>query len=241
MNVQDHYENHLAPYYSWIYGGFENKSKEAGDFFRANKILPKNNSIAIDLGAGNGFQSIPLAILGFKVYAIDFSSKLLQELNERKGNLQIQVLEKNILDFQYYSNLNPELIICMGDTLTHLESLEQVNELILNSHKILEDNGKLILGFRDLTFQLNDFDRFIPIAQSENQIFTCILEYDVPGFVRVNDLIYIKENDIWKKQLSSYLKLVISPEIIKQKLEKIGFQNIYYEKKLGMATLIGTK
>jgi len=44
-----------------------------------------------------------------------------------------------------------------------------------------------------------------------------------------------------RKQLSSYLKLVISPEITKENLEKIGSQNISYEKKLGVATIIVTK
>jgi SAM-dependent methyltransferase len=241
MKTLEHYENHLAPYYSWIYGGFELKSKEAEDFFKLNNILPISNSIAIDLGAGNGFQSIPLALLGFKVTAIDFSSKLLKELSERKGNLPIQILEKNILDFDSYNAIEPELIICMGDTLTHLKNLDQVLLLLNNSYKLLANNGKLILGFRDLTFQLNEFDRFVPLAQSENQIFTCILEYDVTGYVRVNDLVYVKENNVWKKELSSYLKLVISPEIVIKNLKETGFKVLSNDKKLGMVTIIATK
>ena len=51
-------------------------------------------------------------------------------------------IENDILNFDAYSNYNPELIVCMGDTITYLDSLESIQKLIKNSYKTLLKNGK---------------------------------------------------------------------------------------------------
>ncbi len=64
MNIKEHYENHLANYYSWMFGDFHAKLNENQRFFQRHSIKPISSKIAIDLGAGCGFQSIPLAKIG---------------------------------------------------------------------------------------------------------------------------------------------------------------------------------
>ena len=147
MNVKNHYENHLHEYYSWIYGGLENKIFENLNFFKENNINPESSKTAIDLGAGSGFQSIPLAKLGFHVIAIDFSKKLLEELKQNSAELDIEIFENDLLDFKPYSNYKPELIVCMGDTLTHLDDLGGVKKLIENCHEFIN-------RFREIDFKL---------------------------------------------------------------------------------------
>ena len=78
----DHYENHLANYYAWIFGGMDAKIKENRKFFTDHNIQPIRSGLAFDLGAGCGFQSIPLAQLGFRVMAMDLSARLLAQLKE---------------------------------------------------------------------------------------------------------------------------------------------------------------
>ena len=174
-NTKAHYEKHLAEYYSWIYGGADQKIEENNIFFEKHSIKPISSKVAIDLGCGSGFQSIPLAKAGFKVVAVDFSKKLIDELKNGSLGLSIDPIEADILDFNIYKGKNPELIVCMGDTLTHLPDLDSVSNLIANSYKELQKNGKLILSFRDLTFELQGKDRFIPVRSDENTIFTCFL------------------------------------------------------------------
>lgn len=156
MDAKKHYENHLANYYSWMFGNFNTRLDENQRFFQCNNIKPISSKIATDLGSGCGFQSIPLAKIGFEVKAIDFSKKLLEQLKNKSNGLSIELIEDDILNFDAYSNYNPELIVCMGDTITHLDSLESIQKLIKNSYKILLKNGKLILTSRDLTFELRE-------------------------------------------------------------------------------------
>ena len=240
MIIKEHYENHLAEYYTWIYGGFENKIKENREFFKSNEIKPVLAETALDLGAGNGFQSIPLAELGYEVTAVDISRKLLNELKYNKNDLDINIIENDILNFKIYSNLMPNLIVCMGDTLPHLNSIDEVNNLLINSYSILKKEGKIILTFRDLTFELTDEKRFIPLRSSENKIFTCFLEYEKDK-VKVFDIIHEKKEGKWHQKISYYRKLKISISCISDSMKSAGFKIEKVDVANGRITVIGIK
>ena len=69
--VKEHYDEVLSDIYSWISGGFENGIQRNIEFFDKHQLAPKGSGVAIDLDAGCGFQSIPLAKAGHSVTAID--------------------------------------------------------------------------------------------------------------------------------------------------------------------------
>ncbi|MEJ2221038.1 MAG: class I SAM-dependent methyltransferase, partial [Desulfobacterales bacterium] len=98
-SVKEHYDKLLAPYYSWICGGCELKFEENRKFFQSLGIRPVRSGAAVDLGAGSGFQSIPLSEAGFKVFAIDLSPDLLAELKSHAEGLSIVTIEDNLLNF----------------------------------------------------------------------------------------------------------------------------------------------
>ena len=50
-DAKTHYDILLAPYYSWIFGGAEQKLKENRNFFRDHGIKPESSGVAMDLGA----------------------------------------------------------------------------------------------------------------------------------------------------------------------------------------------
>jgi len=73
-SVKDHYDIHLASLYSWMSGGAAAARQRFVDFFHGLRLPPaKPGAQALDLGAGNGFQAIPLAQLGYQVTALDLS------------------------------------------------------------------------------------------------------------------------------------------------------------------------
>ena len=240
MSVIDHYENHLAGYYTWIYGGLENKIKDNAAFFSENNIRPHLTGTAIDLGAGSGFQSIPLADAGFKVFSVDFSGKLLDELKNRKNSSDISIIRSDIMNFSSYENLNPELIVCMGDTLTHIGSLTDVESMLNNCCKLLVKGGSLILTFRDLTHELSGINRFIPVMNDEKRIFTCFLEY-FKDHVIVHDIVNERAGGRWQQKISSYRKIKIPPETIKKYLNELNFNLIVFKVDKGIVTVIAVK
>ena len=144
MTAKEHYEQHLGSFYSWMAGDFDEKLKEQERFFLAQNIKPQSTRLAIDLGAGHGIQSVSLAKLGFKVKAVDFNSQLLRELTKNSHKLDIEVIESDIRSFNKHTHPKPELIVCWGDTLTHLNNSKEIQQLISESSEALTKNGKLI-------------------------------------------------------------------------------------------------
>ena len=80
--------------YSWMSGGFENALQRNREFIKKYQLAPKESSIAVDLGSGCGFQSIPLAEAGYSVIAIDLDSRLLDELRINSKGLPIKKITK---------------------------------------------------------------------------------------------------------------------------------------------------
>jgi hypothetical protein len=70
--AKQHYDTLLSDVYSWMFGGFEAGIERNAAFFERLGIRPSGSRVAVDLGAGCGFRTIPLARLGFSVTAVDF-------------------------------------------------------------------------------------------------------------------------------------------------------------------------
>jgi 2-polyprenyl-3-methyl-5-hydroxy-6-metoxy-1,4-benzoquinol methylase len=111
--AKEHYEQVLADVYSWMLGGFEAGISRNLEFFQNHNISPIKSGVAVDLGAGCGFQSIPLAQLGFTVTAIDLNAELLNELQANASKLNITTIQDDLLNFEQYLDTKAELIICM--------------------------------------------------------------------------------------------------------------------------------
>jgi SAM-dependent methyltransferase len=241
MNTaKDHYDQQLASIYSWMAGAPEAAIKRNQDLLRQLGIN-SSQGLAIDLGAGPGFQSIPLAELGFSVIAVDFCEALLSELRDRAGNLPIRTIHDNILNFSKYVEEQAQVIVCMGDTLTHLDALDAVRSLLLSVEDALVTNGKFILTFRDyVSVELKGTQRFIPVQSDEFTILTCFLEYH-EDVVEVYDLIYRKEGDRWILSASSYPKLRIDRNWICDQLQKSGLKVVQNTIINGMICVVAEK
>lgn len=235
--VEAHYKDVLSGVYSWMSGGFDVQIAKNRRFFEDHDLQPKRSSVAIDLGAGCGFQSIPLAEMGYSVTAIDLDEYLLRELRANDATGSVAIERDDMINFDSHVTGPPELIVCMTDTLLHLESKEKVRNLFGRVINHLDDSGRFVITFRDLTNSLDDLDRFIPVKQDKSTIFTCFLEYE-PDTVKVHDLVYINTHGQWKLHKSFYRKLRLPPDWVKKQLGQAGFPDVAVEVENGLVTVV---
>ena len=221
-SVQEHYDEHLGPVYTWMVGGTEAAMQRGTAELDAIGVNPSKAGLAVDLGAGFGMHSIPLARRGFYVVAIDSSAVMLDELSRQANGLTIRAICDDLLSFPQHLSTKAELVLCVGDTVTHLPDEEYVEQLVATVRESLDERGRFVITLRDYSAPLSGDQRFIPVRSDENRIFVCFLEYNDTR-VRVNDILHRREGSQWKMSVSSYDKLRIRPEWLDELLRRSGF------------------
>lgn len=219
----EHYEHHLAPVYVWMAGGSEAALQAGSAEIEALNLPITPGAVVLDLGAGFGMHSIPLARRGARVTAIDSSVELLRTLNELRGNLPVQAINDDLLAFQSHITEEPSAILCMGDTITHLPEFGAIESLVERASVELPSGGLLVVSFRDYSVPLVAEQRFVPVRNDETRILTCFLEYEAEA-VLVHDILHERTSDGWLTRVSSYRKLRLSPEHLIANLQSNGFK-----------------
>jgi hypothetical protein len=149
------------------------------------------------------------------------------------------VVEDDLLSFQRYLDSKVDLILCMGDTLTHLPQLSSVEQLFSLAAESLGPKGKFIATFRDYTSPLAGNGRFIPVKSDSDRILTCFLEY-APNHVDVHDLLHERDGSAWRLRVSAYRKLRLSPAWVAEALQARGFSVSVEPGPGGMVRVVAT-
>src|SRR5215467_3163561 len=241
VSVQQHYDHHLGPIYGWMIGDFETAKAAAREELRAAGISDGAGRIAVDLGAGPGAHAIALAEAGYSVTAIDACAELLEELRGNDGAGSVRGVHADLADLRRYCDDPAHLVLCMGDTLTHLPSLASVDALFADVAQVLAPGGVFIATFRDYASKtLEGNARIIPVRQAKSRILTCFLEYGSTT-VTVHDLLHEWTESGWALRVSSYPKLRLSPESARSTLERLGLTVSLASGPRGMTRLIARR
>lgn len=241
-DVQRHYENLLAEHYTWMFGSDVTAKVAEQQELLASILQDRSRGGALDLGCGSGFQTLALAELGFRpVIAVDTSTKLLAELAQQVRGRAIETRCADIASPAAFQGVvSADVVVCMGDTLTHLSHADQVRDLLKMSVNSLSKGGELILTFRDLSQPVVGTDRFIPVRADDDRIMTCVLDYEAEH-VAVTDLVHTRDALGWTLAKSSYRKLRLSPSDVGNWMEAVGFRVTRNEALSRMRLIVGRK
>ena len=142
----------------------------------------------LDVGAATGNLTDHLLSEGYEVTAIDLSERLIAKAAE-KG---VTVQQLNMLDIDRLSTFDN--IVCIGNTLPHLDSKASVQLFLQKTYRQLTQGGKLVLqlvNFQkyfaqqqgdylgNLPLIINDkvkFERFYSLNKEGKIIFKTILD-----------------------------------------------------------------
>lgn len=236
----DHYKALLADIYTWMAGGPTVALESSRALFKQCGITGHPRGVAVDLGCGPGFQSLTLAELSYEVLAVDNCPAFLESLRKAAPDSRITTVCDDLLNFRRHMSSPAQLAICLGDTLTHLSSLDEVSQLLSEAHAALADNGILILTLRDYGNEPAGTRRFIPARSDDTRILTCCLQF-FESDLEVTDLLYNREPSGWAMNVSSYRKIKISIPWLVQELESRGFRARRDDLKSGMVCIVAQK
>jgi len=237
--VTEHYATHLAPVYLWMAGGFERALALGRADLESLKVDLLGCATAVDLGAGFGMHAIPLAQAGCSVTAIDTSAVLLHELSKRAAGLPVWIVTADVLDVEAHVHEPVPLVLCMGDTVTHLQNLEEVDRLFQAVSRCLAPMGRFVMTFRDYSNPAQGTARFIPVRSDADRILTCFLEEQGAHMV-VHDILHERRQESWEMRVSAYRTLRLSPIVVVERLRAAGLDAVAAPGPRGMVAVVAT-
>ena len=192
----------------------------------------------LDVGAATGNLTAYLSSQGYEVTAIDLSERLIAKAAEKGVTVQ-QLNMLAIDELPMFDN-----IVCIGNTLPHLDSKTSVQLFLQKAYRKLTQGGKLVL-------QLVNFQKYFAQQQGDYLGNLPLIENDKVKFER-----YYYLNEEGKIRFKTILDDTIKNEELLQPifadqltewLTQIGFQaiNLYgnfkkdpFDKEKSMALIV---
>ena len=240
VSVAQHYATHLAPVYEWLCGGLEAAVARAAAELTGLGLLHRARGQVVDLGAGFGAHSLALARAGHAVLALDTSELLLQRLQQAAHDLPVTTIAADLLEFRHYLTKPADLILCMGDTLTHLSEQRELTQLVAEIAGALNPHGVFIATFRDYSQALSGVQRFIPVKSDAQRILTCFLEFGAQHVI-VHDVLHERQDQQWRLRVSAYSKLRLAPAALCAELRAHGLQERQEAGPGGMIRIVASR
>lgn len=169
--------------------GFSKRFMKERPYFH---VLIEKHKIktALDAGSGTGFHSLLLAQLGVDVTAVDISAEMLQRVRQHANSmgLRIQTVRSSFEQLDRIVKQRFDALCCLGNSLSHLISDEQLLAALTSFHSVLNPAGLLFL-------QNLNYDRIL----KQRQRVQSVKEAGSKIFVRFYDFL---EDGLWFNVLS---------------------------------------
>lgn len=224
LSVEEFYDA-LAPDYDTM-TGFEKRFIQEKPFFR---LLVERYGIhtALDAGSGTGFHSLLLAQLGAQVTAVDVSGDMLQGVTSHaeQMNLEITTLRSNFLDLEKVLKQEFDAVFCMGNSLAHLLTEEQLRTTVRNFFSLTKPSGILFIQNLNYDRIVAQRERIQSVKESGDKTFVRFYDY---GEHRLSfNILTIErgEDQVRQSLRSVQLRPLLSHELVRLLMER-GFSEI---------------
>ena len=124
------------------------------DFIKSSAGNPPKR--LLDVACGSGGYSEALAKSGYSIVSIDLDDKMVEMAGVKavNGQLDMEVLRCDMGDIDETVSGSFDCIFCIGNSLVHLGSIEEIKDSLVQMHTKLLAGGRLLL-------QIINFDRIL--------------------------------------------------------------------------------
>lgn len=217
----------LAPYYDRFMShiNYENESEALYRF-----LLETGNTGGklLDVGAGSGGHILPLLELGIHVDGLDYSEKMLSVLDGkmRSKGLKSCLIHGDMRNFS--SECRYDVIYSFGETVHHLNNIDEFGLFVKCARKMLSDGGSLLFSWQEEEYfiELLDFGDFYEKHGEDYLLWHADYNPD-ESFCLLNYTAFIEEKGLYRRIPEVHRLAVFYPEEIYGILEDNGFQVRY--------------
>lgn len=214
----------IAKYYNQIFPLNEDQVR----FVQSNVGTLSGKNI-LDVGCSTGQLASRLAGLGAQVTGIDLSPEMIQIARKDNHESGLIFQEANMLDI---GSLSPksslDVVICFGNTLVHLDSIDEVAAFLKSVVSLLKPGGKFLLQILNYDFILDEQIEELPLIDGPKVSF--LRKYDLPQ--QAEEKIIFNTELVVKRTRDSLFHasrlLPLRKSDLNQLLEFYGFGHVRY-------------
>lgn len=193
----------------------------------AENTFFKNELYIVDLGAGTGIFSIPLAKAGHQVVSVDLSEPMLKQMAAKLQNpygARIAIVQQDLEIWETEKENVFDVAICLLDTINHLRpiALPHFFETVFKS---LRPGGYFMFDFLSLDYIEEFLDDAHYGEEWSDKAFFWSNRFDAEH-QRVYHQFSLYEGDgtQYRKSVSELVEYYHDPAIVDGYLERLGFE-----------------
>lgn len=185
------YEN-IAEWYDFIFPSDPDQIT-----FIRGRVRPADGKI-LDIGCGTGSLAAALGEAGFDVTGIDSDAEMVRLSrfkSERSPNIRFMVMDMRDL-VQHFGPSVFQSVICFGNTLVHLNSMEDIAAFLRQVRAVLKDGGLFLLQILHYDHVLDHGVRQLPLIENERIRFErTVVPDETSGLLRFITVLTVKESE----------------------------------------------
>lgn len=186
------------------------------------KSFEKNSKI-LDLAAGTGTYTFYLNEKGYEVDAIELDHDMCNQFKAKlKDPFELTVFEMDMRLIDEFC-VKYDGIYCIGNSIVHLGSLEEIESMIQKTYDELNDNGTLVI-------QIVNYDRILDGHITELPTIKrpkSNLEFERIYKLEDNKVQFVGKLHVQDEIFESVVPLItLRKDVLKSMLEKSGFKTI---------------
>ncbi|MHA2071669.1 MAG: class I SAM-dependent methyltransferase [Candidatus Thorarchaeota archaeon] len=189
----------------------------------------------LDMACGSGRHVVALASLGFDVVGFDTSEGMITAARNHAKIAEVEV-EFHIADMQSFPSIvdgSFDVVLCLGNSLALLPSLEVLQNVIEIVHDVLRPSGSFffqVLNFEEI---LTSGFRFFPIkggrtSAGEDVVFARFYEHSVEHWSTLVATSFVNKSSSWETAISTQKVLHTNHDVLKKALTESGFENVEF-------------
>jgi glycine/sarcosine N-methyltransferase len=202
--------------------------------------LPEGKKPAVlDAACGTGMHAIELARRGYTTAGADLSPKMVEMAMENAAKAGTNVIFKpagftQLADAFASGEIFPfDALICLGNSLPHLTSENEIRKALTDFYACLRPGGLLILQNRNFDAVMAKKERWIgPQSRRDGNkewLFLRFYDFDADGLITFNIVRLNRESDApWIQNISTVRLFPLLKEKLDHLLEESGFIDTRY-------------
>lgn len=163
----------------------------------------------LDMGCGTGSLAINLARKSASVDAFDFDPEMVEMAEEKRPQaLNLRFRQGDMLQLEaMYQQVTFDAVVCLGNTMVHLQDINQVKDILRSVSIRLKDRGRFFM-------QIVNYDRVVdqevdhlPTIETSDYTFVRNYEYRTDGRIDFATVLKDKKDGVELKSSVPLLPL----------------------------------